>query len=321
MWKWLMSLDPWTRAALIGGAATLLSVIGALIGVFLNLAWNRKKYQDEKAASLRREVYVNAIPVIHRAMSYLRSRILTGKPTKQKDITPHEDISDALSGICAQLRILGSKRVVAAVVAFEMRFEQWLLRLSATKTLFDQLEQGHIALVKEVEHRSREVATLKSQRDEASRVLIQWKSEADHHGAVPGDAVKQALKSWEEAGTRLDQIRKETDRIAEANVASGIKRFENLETGIDGFLAVDKEFAPLLDEITVAMKVDLGLPSDEQWYKETMSKEWERAYIEHAKALETSPAVKNLHTQLAELRRRKSTSPNLPITETEDTAA
>ena len=54
-WNWLMRWDPETRAALIGAGATVLSVIAAVVGVLLKLAWDRKKHTQEHLLNLRRD--------------------------------------------------------------------------------------------------------------------------------------------------------------------------------------------------------------------------------------------------------------------------
>jgi hypothetical protein len=302
VWKWLMSLDPPTRAAFIGGFATVVSVLGAIIGVYLNLAWNRKRHNDEKATNLRREAYINAIAAMHRGISYLHSRVITGKAENKTLPNDAAELPRELSLICAQLHILGSRRVVAAVVAFETKFDHWLTTISATQRLSDELDKGHNDLVQQVKHGSDEVAALKLQREEASGVLVQWKPEAPDHGGVSEQALKKAAKSWKETNARLEELKSKVEAFPKAAFESATQRYENILKGVDRLFAIRKDFSPLVNEVTVAMKADLGLPTDERWYKEAMTKEFDRATIELAETVETSPAMKTARSRLAELR-------------------
>jgi hypothetical protein len=56
---WLRELDPPTRAAIVGASATLVSVVFALFGVFLNLRWNRRQHREDRAVALKRETYLS----------------------------------------------------------------------------------------------------------------------------------------------------------------------------------------------------------------------------------------------------------------------
>lgn len=143
-----MSLDPVTRAAIIGGVATLVSVCGALIGVYFNLAWNRKQHRDERSLTLRRDVYLETISVINRAESWLARRSV---PKTKSETNLNDQISSELSASCAKCYLLGSKKVVAAVVAFQSAFESWSYKFSEQQITYDQIDKHHNELAGESE--------------------------------------------------------------------------------------------------------------------------------------------------------------------------
>jgi hypothetical protein len=125
MWAWLMSLDAATRAAIIAGAATMLSVLGALVGVFGNLWWNRRQHRDERSLNLRRDVYLEAIDVINRADRFALLRVY---PLSKNEV--EDTMTPELSGVCAKLHILGTKHLVSAVIAFQAGFDEWLTKVN-----------------------------------------------------------------------------------------------------------------------------------------------------------------------------------------------
>jgi hypothetical protein len=50
------------------------------------------------------------------------------------------------------------------------------------------------------------------------------------------------------------------------------KRFTHIGNSMQLYTSIPKRLSPLIDEITIAMKSELGLRVDEQWYKDEMKK-------------------------------------------------
>ena len=167
-----MSLDPTTRAALLTGSATILSVLGALGGVFGNLWWNRKQHRDEKSMTLRRDVYLDAINAINKASTFLTTTLLPVKPPQENEST----IASELSGICAKLHILGSKRLVSAVIEFQSLFTSWHTRIKSHNELKPELDRRE----REMRQKHREVQNCRCQCDETKgcSIAVSWRIKA-----------------------------------------------------------------------------------------------------------------------------------------------
>lgn len=167
-----MSLDQPTRAAIIGGSATVLSVLGALLGVYLNLAWNRKQHRDEKSYNLRRDVYLDAVAVINRSVDFLCRKAI---PTAEKaESAPKAGFEAELTGACLKIHLLGSKRVVAAVLAFQSSFQEWSSKLSVHRTLYEQSSQRQQQLIEPLNDLAKTLRTFVPQRDQTGQVTKQF---------------------------------------------------------------------------------------------------------------------------------------------------
>src|ERR1700704_2358509 len=173
MWTWLMSLDATTRAALITGLATILSVLGALGGVFGNLWWNRKQHRDEKSMTLRRDVYLDAIDAINRASTFLTTALNPTKPSQENEST----IVSELSGVCAKLHILGSKRLVSAAIQFQSAFTTWETKIKSHNELKPELDKREAEVRRTMDNCTTAVANATRQKDAILQLIEESKHE------------------------------------------------------------------------------------------------------------------------------------------------
>jgi hypothetical protein len=80
------------------------------------------------------------------------------------------------------------------------------------------------------------------------------------------------LKLAEEWSKRKTDIQAEADRLKEETRRMSEKRFTHIGKSMYLFISIPKHLSPLIDEITIVMKRELGLPVDEDWYKSEMKK-------------------------------------------------
>jgi|GEM_PF-5460120 len=288
-----MSLDAATRAAIISGSATLLSILAGLLGVYGNLAWNRKKHQDDKSYNLRRDVYLESVGVMNRAVAFLVGQTVPTDDEKKED----EDVSAELVGVCAKLHILGEKRVVASAIAFESLFLEWSNKLIAhTKTYKDAGKRGEDVRT-QIKELGETVEAAVAERHDAMRILKEF--DPNGHGEVLKQA-QEAAKSWKELPGRFAQIQKDLDSVGEKQAVITAERYQKLATTIDYILSVSATFEPILTEITLAMKTELGLRTDDAWYKSEMKKALEDSRRSTAQLFENTAEIKQLRDRIAQ---------------------
>ncbi len=292
VWGWLMSLDQPTRAAIIGGLATVLSVFGALLGVYLNLAWNRKQHRDEKSYNLRRDVYLDAIALVNRAVGSLGA--FPNEDTKESD--DKLVVSRELLGACAKVRVLGGKRVIAAIIDFESSFEEWSRKFAAHETLYEQGGERQEEHRKEIDRLGKLFRTSLPQRDQVARIIDEFDLSSSDPEALK--KARDAVALWKELKAKWGEIEKQLDSIGTAVATTATERYQALASSLDYILELPTVFDPLLHEITVAMKMDLGLPINEHWYKDKMQVAADRLLRSTKDYMENHPTVKKLRSKL-----------------------
>lgn len=126
--KWLGELDPPTRAAIIGASATLVSVGFALLGVFLNLLWNRHKHREDRAVALKRETYLSISDAVAEATQWLalaadfKTELASGNAVILK-----------LAGALHKLHVLGGKKTILSVLAYQRAFLEQYVPIAVVK--------------------------------------------------------------------------------------------------------------------------------------------------------------------------------------------
>jgi hypothetical protein len=264
MWAWLMSLDAATRAAIIAGAATMLSVLGALVGVFGNLWWNRRQHRDERSLNLRRDVYLEAIDVINRADRFALSRV---NPLSKKEV--EDTMTPELSGVCAKLHILGTKHLVSAVIAFQAGFDEWLMKVNRHNRIVPEIDKLQQEVFQHIDETRSTADEFKARTDELVRLAKEFKVNPDDKEGSRKRA-EHILKLSEEWSKRKTDVQVEADRLREETRRMCVSRFSHIGKSMYLFISIPKHLSPLIDEVTIAMKRELGLPVDEDWYKGEM---------------------------------------------------
>lgn len=127
---WLGELDPPTRAATIGASATLVSVGFALLGVSLNLLWNRQKHREDRAVALKRETYLSITDAVAETTQWL---ILAVDP--KTELASGNIVILKLAGALHKLHILGDKEAIASVIAFQRGLLEQYVPIAVIKGL------------------------------------------------------------------------------------------------------------------------------------------------------------------------------------------
>jgi hypothetical protein len=78
------------------------------------------------------------------------------------------------------------------------------------------------------------------------------------------------LKLSEEWSKRKTDVQVEADRLREETRRMSEKRFTHIGKSMYLFISIPERLSPLIDEVTIAMKRESGLPVDEDWYKGEM---------------------------------------------------
>jgi hypothetical protein len=293
MWYWLMSLDPTTRAAIIGGVATVLSVVGALLGVSLTLAWNRKQHRDEKSYNLRRDVYLEAIGLINRSVGFLCGKAIPRDEKAESDAKV--DLEAELIGACVKVHLLGSKRVVAAVVAFQSSFGDWSSKLSVHRMLYEQGRERQQAIIKALEEFAETLKGFNAQRAKPGQVIKE--SDLANSESEARKNTLEATPEYKRLQATVTDTRKQLEQAKVALTAQG----EELARSLDYYFQVLADLEPLLHEVTLAMKADLGIRTDERWYKDKMQIFGERELRSMKEQAESHPKIKQFRAKLKEL--------------------
>jgi len=279
-------------------------VVGALLGVFLNLAWNRKQHRDEKSYNLRRDVYLDAIAVMNRSV-----RLLSGKAIrKEKKAEPADeaDFETELIGACVKVHLLGSKRVVGAVITFLSSFQDWSGKLSVHRMLYEQSGQRQQAIIKALQNLQDTVKRSIAQGNEARQVS----KEFDVADADP-EARKKPLDATTTAYiAKLTDIQKQLEPARAALMKLGTERYQELTSSLDYYFQVQTDLDPLLHEVTLAMKTDLGIRTDDRWYKDEMQIATERAIRSMKEQAESHPGIKALRDKIKALDAMRNEGPN-----------
>lgn len=289
-----MSLDPPTRAAILGGSATVLSVLGALLGVYLNLAWNRKQHRDEKSYNLRRDVYLDAVAVINRSVGFLCRKAIP--PQEKTESATKTDFEAELTGACLKVHLLGSKRVVAAVLAFQSSFQEWSSKLSVHRMLYEQSGQRLQELIKPLEQLGKTLTTFIPQRDQTGQVTTQFVlADSDR------EARKKALEAtteYKELQAKASDLNKQLERMKAAIIKTATERYQGIARSLDYYFQLQTDLESLLHEVTLAMKADLGIRTDEPWYRDKMQIAAESALRLMKEQAESNPVIKRLRAKL-----------------------
>jgi hypothetical protein len=146
--EWGASLDPPTRAAIIGTAATFISVAFALLGVWLNLRWNRRKHREDRALALKHEAYLNTSDAIAEAMQWIA---LVAAPNTE--LASGNSVLLRLAGALNKLHILGDEKTISAVIEFQ---RQYLVHYVPMVRIKGRMTGNAIAL----KHKNRQLDTL-----------------------------------------------------------------------------------------------------------------------------------------------------------------
>lgn len=226
-----MRWDPQTRAALIGAGATVLSVIAAVIGVLLKLAWDRKKHTQEHLLNLRRDVYLSAADSIASAFQSLVS--LGGPSAKIEDI---QDRFSGLSGVIGKIHILGNRRSVKTILELQQGFVRCYAKLGWEKAFIQQEEKQN-----QIDSNTIAIARLEKQRDDAT------------------------ANSDEKLASGLS---KQISTLRNRDLKDRLELFDHQIALIKHTAAELTALEPLYSEAILALKADLGLVIDEDWYRE-----------------------------------------------------
>jgi hypothetical protein len=294
MWHWLLSLDQPTRAAIIGGVATVLSVFGALLGVYLNLAWNRKQHRDEKSYNLRRDVYLDAIALINRSVGFLSRKALPEQEKAESDAKA--DLETELVGSCVKVHLLGSKRVAAAGIAFQSSFQDWSSKFSVHRMLYEQSGQRQQEIIKALERFAETLKAFTAHRSQAGQVIKEFDL-----GDSDSEERKKALEAtseYKQFQATLTDTQKHLEQAKVALIKTATERYQELARSLDYYFQVQADLEPFLHEVILAMKADLGIRTDERWYKDKMQIAAERSLRAMKEQAENHPVIKQLRAKL-----------------------
>jgi hypothetical protein len=132
LWQWLWSLDPPTRAAVIGATATVISVAIAFVGVLLTIRSNRVRAREDQLITLRREAYLEACDVTAEAIQFLTTlgdpnvTLASGLPVMRK-----------LAGAMGKLQILADQLTLNVVMAYMNAFLNEYVEVAKLKGAFE----------------------------------------------------------------------------------------------------------------------------------------------------------------------------------------
>lgn len=221
----LRELDPTTRAAIIGASATLVSVGFALFGVFLNLLWNRRKHREDRAVALKRETYLSTSDAVAEATQWLA---LAADP--KTELESGNIVILKLAGALHKLHILGDKKAIASVIAFQRGLLEQYVPIAVIK--------GRLALTRlSLENQNRK-------RDHIASVT-------DKKDIGGFDAFVHQLSSLT---TTIDQLEAEDFELqSELRAKAG---------------AAASALAPIMTDLTLEMKRELQIPINESWYRD-----------------------------------------------------
>jgi hypothetical protein len=132
LWQWLLSLDPPTRAAVIGATATVISVAIAFVGVMLTIRSNRVRAREDQLITLRREAYLEACDVTAEALQFLTTlgdpnvTLASGLPVMRK-----------VGGAMGKLQILADQLTLNVVMAYMNAFLNEYVEVAKLKGAFE----------------------------------------------------------------------------------------------------------------------------------------------------------------------------------------
>lgn len=159
MLDWFAALDAPTRAASIGAIATLASVAFALLGIWLNLRWNRRKHREDRALVLKHEAYLSTSDAIAEAMQWIA---LVAAPNT--DLASGNPVVLRLAGALNKLHILGDQKTIVAVIEFQ---RQYLAHYAPTARIKGRMTGEAIAL----EHKNRQLDALIATGDQTMTLV------------------------------------------------------------------------------------------------------------------------------------------------------
>jgi len=110
---WLSSLDPSTRAAMIGACATVISVAIAFVGVVLTIRSTRVRAREDQLITLRREAYLEACDVTAEAVQFL-----VGLPDPNVTLASGMQVMRRVGGAMGKLHILADQTTLAVVMDY-----------------------------------------------------------------------------------------------------------------------------------------------------------------------------------------------------------
>jgi hypothetical protein len=225
--KWLGELDPPTRAAIIGASATLVSVGFALLGVSLTLLWNRQKHREDRAVALKRETYLSTSDTVAEARQWLA---LAADP--KTELASGNAVNLKLAGALHKLHILGDKKAIASVIAFQRGFLEQYVSIAVIK--------GRLA-------------NTRSSLENLTRTRDHVASVEDKNDIGGFDAFVAQLSSVIPAIERLEE--EDFELQSELRAKAG---------------AAASALAPIMTAIALEMKRELQIPIDETWYREQL---------------------------------------------------
>jgi hypothetical protein len=290
-----MSLDPPTRAAFIGGFATILSVLGALVGVYLNLAWNRRKHADEKSYNLRRDVYLQTLDSIRRGFVSL----VKGFMPKNESTPEQSDATSEFSAACVKVHLIGSKRVVEAIIGLERIHGHFSREVSARKWNYEERLEKYERVLDEFLGMAQTMEYLLTEQTSIQKEIDAFAA-AKSNDSIYWEKLVAMAKAWEAKKQELLKRLQPMRTVFEAKTADDL---EKLTDALESIAEVQKQVEPILYELIVAMKKDLGINADERWYFQQMREESKESQESIRHHLETFSTVRRFQKKLEQLER------------------
>lgn len=140
------------------------------------------------------------------------------------------------------------------------------------------------------------LTTFIPQRDQAGQVTTQFVlADSDR------EARKKALEAtteYKELHAKASDLNKQLERMKAAVIKTATERYQGIARSLDYYFQLQTDLESLLHEVTLAMKADLGIRTDEPWYRDKMQIAAERAIRLMKEQAESNPVIKQLRAKL-----------------------
>jgi hypothetical protein len=268
LWNSFFALDPQTRAACITAVGTIVSVLGALVGIYLNLRWNRSKHRTDQLLNLRRDVYVNANEAIIAAVLFL-----TRLPEKETDVFEGTQISERLGAVAAKIYLLGENRTRNAMVALQRQFVQSHLEMLLVKLRLGGDYQRLAVIDKRLEQLEAVKAKATDQKTRFRTAHEAGKMSADELTSIESqiDSTLSQIPQFYERGAAIRKSFAELQKLSLELAAIAMPKL-----------------APLSMELTLSLRAELGISGEDDSHRVEMLRfikdgtEWLHQFIEEA---------------------------------------